>query len=136
MPERWEEPLILPAPEGDGHYPVDPTSLVQKLEGQHIGLAGYMIPIRFEQNVVSEFLFAPYLGHHTKSHAHYSANQLIYIKLVEPVTVENPFSAWFADGILRVASVTTEDGRTGYTLEQARAEPYNADKHEKNPAGI
>ena len=45
--------------------------------------------------------------------------------------MENPFSAWIVDGLLRVASVTTEDGRTGYTLEHADAEPYNP--HEREP---
>ena len=73
----------------------------------------------------------PYLGHHVQSHAHYDANQMIYVKLIEPVTVLSPFYAWFVQGLLRVASVTTEDGRTGYTLEQARAEPYDAEKHDK-----
>jgi hypothetical protein len=131
VPQGWEAPLILPAPEADGHYPVDPSSLVQNLDEQHVSLAGYMIPVRFEQNVVAEFLFVPYLGHHTNSHAHYDANQMIYVKLLDPVTVENPFSAWIVDGLLRVASVTTEDGRTGYTLEHADAEPYNP--HEREP---
>jgi hypothetical protein len=131
VPENWEAPLILPAPEADGHYPVDPDSLIQKFDGQQISLPGYMVPVRFQQNVVSEFLFVPYLGHHMQSHAHYDANQMVYVKLIEPVTVLSPFSAWFVQGLLRVASVTTEDGRTGYTLEQARAERYDAEKHDK-----
>ena len=131
VPNNWQAPIILPAPEADGHYPVDPDSLVQKIDGQQISLSGYMVPVRFQQNVVSEFLFLPYLGHHVQSHAHYDANQMIYVKLIEPVTVLSPFYAWFVQGLLRVASVTTEDGRTGYTLEQARAEPYDAEKHDK-----
>jgi hypothetical protein len=130
IPEDWEEPMILPAPQGDGHYPVDPKALVQELDGQQISLSGYMVPVHFERNVVSEFLFVPYLGHHLKSHAHYNANQMVYVNLSEPIAVLDPFSAWFVQGLLRVASVTTEDGRTGYTLEHARAETYIADKHD------
>ena len=94
-----------------------------------------MVPVRFQQNVVSAFLFVPYLGHHMQSHAHYDANQMVYVKLIEPVTVLSPFSAWFVQGLLRVASVTTPDGRTGYTLDQARAERYDAKKHDKIPQG-
>lgn len=132
VPENWESPLILPAPESDGHYPVDSHSLVHELDGQRINLPGYMIPVRYEQNVVSEFLFVPFLGHHMLSHAHYQANQMVYVELLEPVTVSDPFSAWLVRGVLRVASVTTEDGRTGYTLEQAHAEPYQVDEYNKN----
>ena len=32
VPENWEAPMILPAPEADGHYPVDPDSLMQKFD--------------------------------------------------------------------------------------------------------
>ena len=56
---------------------------------------------------------------------------MIYVRLAAPVVLENPFDAWFVSGTLRVKSVTTADGRTGYTLEQASAEPYNAEIHDQ-----
>lgn len=127
VPENWKPPIIMPAPEADGHYPVDPDSLVHQLDGKNISLTGYMIPVQFKQNVVTEFLLLPYLGHHVQGHAHYDANQMIYVRLTAPVTVLSPFAAWSVQGVLRAASVTTADGRTGYTLENASAETYTAE---------
>lgn len=126
IPADWKRPIILPAPpeDGDHHAEVDEASLEHDLEGQHIELPGFMIPIKFEQNVVSELLFVPFLQRHTSSHMHHDPNQMIYVYLEEPVPVQNPYIAVTVKGVMKVASVQTDEGPTGYTLTAGLLEAY------------
>ena len=120
----WEPPIILPAPDEEHAHQVDPTSLNQSLAERVISLPGYMKPIEFNQNSVTEFLLVPYLDQHVKRHAHLDANQMVYVRLAEPLVVQNPYKPYSVTGTIRIATVATPDGPAGYTLSQAVAEPY------------
>lgn len=124
VPPNWEAPIIMPAPAEDGHYPVIPESLVQALDKQKVTLPGYMLPVEYEQNMVFGFLLVPYLAIHTRGHVHHDANQMVYVKLASPFGVKNLAAPYLVSGYIHVQSVTTEDGRTGYTIDRAQIEPY------------
>ena len=77
VPASWQPPLIQPDPsKPDGHH-VDPASLAVELQNQQVKLPGFIKPIVFEQNHVSEFLLIPFLEHHVKQHIHLHANQMV-----------------------------------------------------------
>ena len=122
VPANWHRPLIDPDPTEQHH--VDKKSLVIKLDRQNIKLAGFMLPVKFRSNVVSEFILMPYLKHHVKTHAHHEPNQMIYVKLSQPLEVTNPYAPIFAAGQLLLESVDTPEGHTGYTLNEATTEEY------------
>lgn len=126
VPADWKPPIILPAPPEEGeHHPVDPASLVQSLDGQAIVLPGFMIPMVFEQNVVSEFLMVPFLEQHIRSHIHHDPNQMLYVYLDPPVAIHNPYAPLVVKGKLLVESVETDEGPTGYSVKAAVIEPYS-----------
>lgn len=128
VPAGWVRPIILPAPPAEGeHHPVDPASLVQSLDGQAIVLPGFMIPVKFEENVVSEFLLVPFLEQHVTTHIHHDPNQMLYVYLEPPVAIHNPYAPVWVKGRLLVKSVVTDEGPTGYTVEQASIESYEYD---------
>ncbi len=122
VPASWRRPLIDPDP--TKHHHVDERSLASKLDKQYIKLAGYMLPVKFTSNVVSEFILMPYLKHHVKIHAHHEPNQMIYVKLSQPLEVSNPYSPVWVSGQLVLKSVDTSEGHTGYTLQKASIEEY------------
>jgi hypothetical protein len=122
VPVSWRRPLIDPDPTENHH--VDVRSLASKLDKQNIKLAGYMLPIKFTSNVVSEFILMPYLKHHVKIHAHHEPNQMIYVKLSQPLELSNPYSPIWVSGQLVLKSVDTPEGHTGYTLKKASTEEY------------
>lgn len=122
VPASWHRPLIDPDP--SEHHPIAKESLALKLDKQNIKLAGYMLPIKFTSNVVSEFILMPYLKHHVKTHAHHEPNQMIYVKLVQPLKVTNPYLPIWASGQLVLEPVDTYEGHTGYTLKKAITEEY------------
>jgi len=122
VPASWHRPIIDPDP--SEHHHVDEKSLASKLDKQNIKLAGYMLPVKFISNVVSEFILMPYLKHHVKIHAHHEPNQMIYVKLSQPLEVNNPYSPIWVSGQLVLESVDTPEGHTGYTLKKAATEEY------------
>lgn len=123
VPASWHRPLIDPDP--TKHHHVDKKSLESKLDKQNIKLAGYMLPIKFISNVVSEFILMPYLKHHVKAHVHHEPNQMIYVKLSQPLEVTNPYSPIWVSGQLLLESVDTPEGHTGYTLKKSTTEEYS-----------
>ena len=120
----WEPPIILPVPDGEGASHVDPASLNQTLAGNKVKLPGYMKPVEFTNNSVREFLLVPYLDKHVKRHSHLDANQMVYVKLDEPVVIENPYIPYFVTGTIDIATIITPDGPAAYTISEASVELY------------
>ena len=122
VPASWHRPLIDPDPSEHNH--VDEKSLASNLDNKNIKLAGYMLPIKFTSNMVSEFILMPFLKHHVKSHVHHEPNQMVYVKLSQPIKVTNPYLPVWASGKLLLEPVDTPEGHTGYTLKKASIEEY------------
>ena len=124
-PEDWEPPLILPAPPEDGsHAAVDNASLVKEVDEKNVSIAGYMIPIKFDSNIVSEFLLVPFLEQHVQGHMHHDSNQMVYVYLQEPIAIQDPYAPVLVKGQMKVRTVDTDEGPTGYVIEQGLMEDY------------
>ncbi len=125
VPDDWQPPLILPAPpEGDAPSVVDRESLVKELDEKKVSIAGFMVPIKFDSNIVSEFLLVPFLEQHVQGHIHHDSNQMVYVYLQEPRAIQNPYAPVLVKGEMKVRSVDTDEGPTGYAIEQGSMEDY------------
>ena len=98
--------------------------MVLQLDQELVALAGFMKPVVFEGNQVSEFLLVPFLPHHTRQHAHLEANQMVYVYLLEPLTVENPLSPLWAVGTIYLEPVMTDEGPAAYRIADAVTTEY------------
>jgi len=63
VPDGWEPPLVSRAYDEVSDDDVDETSVVKGLDRQLAALPGYMKPVVYEGNQVSEFLLVPFLPH-------------------------------------------------------------------------
>lgn len=124
VPEGWEPPLVAAAFDEVTARGVDPASVVQDLDGQLAALPGYMKPVVFEGNQVSEFVLVPFLPHQTRAHAHLDANQMVYVFTLEPVVVDEPFEPIWIVGALSLESVMTDEGPAAYRMVEAVTTPY------------
>ena len=124
VPEHWEPPVIAQAHDKVATSEVDPDSVVQALDQQLITLPGYMRPVVFEGNNVSEFLLVPFLPHHMKQHAHLDANQMVYVSLLEPMQVDNPMAPLWVVGTLSLKPVFTQEGMAAYSVGDGLATEY------------
>lgn len=124
IPSDWQPPIIQPDPSEHEAHVVDKAALVSKLQNQKVKLPGFMKPIVFEENRVSEFLLVPFLEHHVKRHVHHDANQMVYVSLAKPLTVENPFQPLWVMGEIVLESVETDEGPSGYKIINAATAEY------------
>jgi len=131
VPESWEPPIIAPAFDSELSEQVDPGSLVPELDNLVVSIPGYMKPIVFEGQLVSEFLLVPYLPHQVSHHSHLDANQRVYVSLVEGLLVENPFQPVWVMGTLSTDTMLTDEGPAGYKISGAEVAPYVTDSVNK-----
>jgi hypothetical protein len=116
VPDGWEPPLVSTAYDEVSGADVDEASVVSELDGQLAAIPGYMKPVVFEGNRVSEFVLVPYLPHQVTAHAHLEPNQMVYVVALEPVVVEQPFAPIWIVGTLSLAPTMTDEGPAAYRM--------------------
>ena len=93
------------------------------LNNKKIKIAGYITPIAFEGDNVTEFLFVPYRGAciHVPPPP---ANQIIYVKSASGLKAEEIWYPVWITGVLHANSVSTIVADVGYTIKEASVTPY------------
>ena len=124
VPDGWEPPLVSRAYDEVSDDDVDETSVVKGLDRQLAALPGYMKPVVYEGNQVSEFLLVPFLPHQVKAHAHLEPNQMVYVYALEPVFVEKPFDPIWVIGTVSLEAVMTDEGPAAYRMVEAVTTEY------------
>jgi hypothetical protein len=124
VPDGWEPPLVPRAYDEVSEADVDDTSVVEDLDGELAALPGYMKPVVYEGNKVSEFLLVPFLPHQIRAHAHLEPNQMVYVYAVEPVVVEQPFEPIWIVGAMSLEPVMTDEGPAAYRMVEAVTTSY------------
>ena len=124
VPDGWEPPLVPSAYDHVSATKVDESSVVKDLVGQLSALPGYMKPVVFDGNKVSEFLLVPFLPHQIRAHAHLESNQMVYVYALEPVIVEQPFEPIWIVGTMGLEPVMTDEGPAAYRMVEAVITEY------------
>jgi hypothetical protein len=124
VPDGWEPPLVARAYDEVSDTDVDENSVVKDLDKQLSALPGYMRPVVYEGNEVSEFLLVPYLPHQITAHAHLESNQMVYVYALKPVVVENPLAPIWIVGEISLAPVMTDEGPAAYRMVDAVTTSY------------
>ena len=123
-PEGWEPPVVPESFDEVSADSIDKGSVVQELDQQLVALPGFIKPVVFDGDRVSEFLLVPFLPHHITQHAHLDANQMVYVYMLEPVQVENPFLPVWVVGTISLEPVMTDEGPAAYRVVEAVTTEY------------
>ncbi len=124
VPESWEPPLVSKAYDDEAVSEVDQASVVKELDEQLAALPGYMRPVVFKGNEVTEFLLVPFLPHQITAHAHLEPNQMVYVYALEPVVVDDPFKPIWIVGAMSLEPVMTDEGPAAYRMVDAVTTSY------------
>ena len=96
-------------------------AVVTELDGKHVRIGGYVVPLDFEATNVKEFLLVPFVG----ACIHVPPpppNQIIYVKTAKGFDVAGSFDPVYVTGTLKVASQYTGLAETGYTIDADKVE--------------
>lgn len=95
------------------------------LDGAEIAIAGFITPLAFEGEKITEFLLVPYFG----ACVHVPpppANQIVLVTGADGVMPGNLFDPVVVTGILRVAVTAADFGEVGYEIAGADYRPLTA----------
>jgi len=96
------------------------------MDGSMIRLAGFIAPLEYTDDLITEFLLAPYFGAciHVPPPP---ANQTVLVKLSEGegIKFEDTWLPFWVMGELTAEGATTELAEAGYYIENALIEPYS-----------
>ncbi len=101
------------------------------LNGKLVRMPGYLLPVEFAGNRVTEFLLVPWVGAciHTPPP---SPNQIVYVKADKPYEIKRTFDAVWVTGRMSVGantkSVYIVDGSaeidSSYSMQASQVDPY------------
>ncbi len=128
MPKNWSpEPnnstSMFLEDSGDESLQSPSAPTVGKLNNQRIKIPGFMLPLEFNGDEVSEFLLVPYVGAclHVPPPP---ANQVIYVKLKKPWVSIDLYEPVWVEGIMQVESVRSEYAEAAYTIDGQNISKY------------
>ena len=103
--------------------------LNEKLKDSYIKLPGFIAPLDQDGESINEFLLVPYFGACVHSPPP-PLNQTVYVKVSskDGVSLEDSFLPIWIYGKLQTTGKKTEIGNAGYSIAEARIEPYLEDE--------
>lgn len=109
------------------------TAVVEELNGKHVRMPGYLLPLEVDGTRVTEFFLVPYVG----ACIHVPPpppNQIVHVKLADNVSYQSKklFEPVWVTGIVSTMATVNElylvdgsaDIHTGYSMKANRVEPY------------
>jgi len=102
---------------------IDPSDVVTEYDDVQVKIAGYVLPLDFEETDVKEFLLVPYVG----ACIHVPPpppNQIIYVTSEDGIEVNGMFEPVWVTGRLETASLSSDLADVGYMMTLDEAEPY------------
>jgi hypothetical protein len=101
----------------------DTAPTVPAMDGQHIRIAGFVVPMDGEGSELREFLLVPYFGAciHVPPPP---ANQVIHVTAKKPIKGVHMMDALWVNGTLHDAISGTAMGASGYRMDAEATEPY------------
>src|SRR3990167_1621407 len=102
--------------------------VVQSLDGQHIRLPGYIVPLEVsEEGRTTEFLLVPYFGAciHVPPPP---SNQIVHVKSEVGVKLDELYQPYWIEGALQVKASTSELADAGYQMEAQKIYMYELEE--------
>ena len=99
-----------------------PPQIVTELNGKHVRIGGYVVPLDFEATTVKEFLLVPFVGAciHVPPPP---ANQIIYVKADKGFEVAGQFDPVTVTGTIKTEPAFTGLADAGYSIDAEAVEP-------------
>jgi uncharacterized protein len=92
-----------------------PVPIVAELNGKRVRIGGYVVPLDFEAQKVTEFLLVPFVGAciHVPPPP---ANQIVYVKAPKGIELKGEFDPVYVTGTLSTEGQYTGLAETGYSI--------------------
>ena len=126
MPEGWLPPDPMEQIQHDGLPDFtnrEGAPIVPALNDQKLKIPGYVIPLEFKDDTVTEFLLVPFVGAciHVPPPPE---NQMVYVKLKTPLVSDSLWEPVWVSGVMKTEASLTKYATVGYRMVEASTETY------------
>lgn len=100
-----------------------PAKMVNDYNERRVRIPGYVVPLTFVGDGVTEGLLVPYVGAciHVPPPP---ANQIVFLRFSQPTPQDGLWDPVWATGRFNTAAVETELAEAGYVMTETATEPY------------
>lgn len=108
----------------DPIYDGNAVKVNETLDGAHIRMPGFMVPLVFSSDGVTQFILVPYVG----ACIHVPPpppNQLVFVTTEQPWRLDSLWDAVWVTGQMRTMIRTTELAEVGYYIRADKMETYD-----------
>ena len=98
-------------------------SVVEEYNGQTVRVPGFIVPLEYEGESVTEFFLVPYFGaclHNPPP----PPNQIIYVATESSVEVSSIYEPFWVEGLLETKQTGNEIATAAYTMQGHKISPY------------
>ncbi len=111
-------------PKNDWERALQSTNVRPEFDGQKIRMAGFLVPLEFDDNqVVTEFFLVPYYG----ACIHLPPpppNQIVLVKSEKGVQLDSIYDPFWVEGTLAADLKENEVAKSAYSMQLDKMTPY------------
>ena len=99
------------------------TNIIKDLNGRAVRIPGFVVPVEFDEEIITEFFLVPYFGACIHSPPP-PPNQIIYVQAAKGLKLETLYDPFWISGKLSTTLVENFMATAAYSLEMASYEAY------------
>lgn len=99
------------------------SKVMPELDGKAVRIPGFIVPVEYQENIVTEFFLVPYFGacFHMPPPP---PNQTIYVTSEEGVELSSIYDPYWLKGVMEIKQKGNEIANAAYSLKLHSTEPY------------
>jgi hypothetical protein len=99
------------------------TNIIKDLNGRAVRIPGFVVPVEFDEEIITEFFLVPYFGACIHSPPP-PPNQIIYVQAAKGLKLKTLYDPFWISGKLSTTLVENFMATAAYSLEMSSYEAY------------
>jgi hypothetical protein len=99
------------------------TKIIKEMDGQAVRIPGFVVPVEFDEETITEFFLVPYFGACIHSPPP-PPNQIIYVHAPDGLKLNTLYDPFWISGIISTTLVENYMATSAYSMKMKSYKPY------------
>jgi hypothetical protein len=99
------------------------TKIIKEMDGRAVQIPGFVVPVEFDEETITEFFLVPYFGACIHSPPP-PPNQIIYVHAPDGLTLNTLYDPFWISGIISTTLVENYMATSAYSMKMKSYKPY------------
>jgi hypothetical protein len=99
------------------------TKIIKEMDGQAVRIPGFVVPVEFDEETITEFFLVPYFGACIHSPPP-PPNQIIYVYAPDGLKLNTLYDPFWISGIISTTLVENYMATSAYSMKMKSYKPY------------